>query len=340
MWNFFPLHILSPCAYLASLLGNKKEVLALRPAATERLEKEIAETTALIQQLVPSAKLPKLSASTKQRDLVKCCSDALREELLAECAAAGDHRACALLRTQSQRRALLWLSAPHLPEFFLPGHLLRLLALRSVGATVFQPNLLCPNCHEVVLDRYGDHALICMDGGDVVHRHGDMCGVLIAGLRRGLVGLDVEKTLDKTEQGTYRPDFSITHGIPGFTNRATHCDVTISDPFAKTVVKLASKKDLVTARRAEARKNKEQKDDLEALEYDFLPLAFETTGGHCENMEVLATYIAQQQALMTNTPFEETHAHLWYSLSIALQRANANALHRRHVQTLPIEGDD
>ena len=95
-WNFVPLDILAPCAYLASLLANKEAVLKLRPNALERLEGQIKATIELIQKTIPSAKLPEMSPTTKQRDLVRACKQAKYDQLLEE----ADTRARALLRAQ------------------------------------------------------------------------------------------------------------------------------------------------------------------------------------------------------------------------------------------------
>jgi hypothetical protein len=159
-------------------------------------------------------------------------------------------------------------------------------------------------------------------------------------MRKGGLGVSVEQTVRYPDQSTYRPDFTLVAGIPGYTANITHCDLTVSCPFNKTVVKMAAKRDLVTAHRAEQRKNDEQKDELEALQYDFLPLAFESTGGHCEKVEVLVKYIAERKAVLTGIPFNEVFDLLWHEISHTLQKANANAIHSRFMQTLPVEGDD
>ena len=174
----------------------------------------------------------------------------------------------------------------------------------------------------------------------MVHRHNDIYAVLVAEARQGCISISIEQKIDKTQTSTYRSDFLLTRGIPGYTQRATQADLVVTCPFNKTSVRAAAKYDLNTALDAEDRKNREQKDDLNALDFDFLPLAFESTGGHTEAVEVLVNYICQQKAIMTNVPFAEHSTRLWQLLSVTLQRANAVALHRRLKESLPVPLED
>ena len=150
-----------------------------------------------------------------------------------------------------------------------------------------------------------------------------------------MLSLTVEDTIMKTAKSTYRADFLFSHGIPGISDGPTAFDVTVTCPLNATSVSRASREDLSAAHVAENHKNREQKADLLALGYGFIPLPFETTGGHTGQVATLVHYLAQQKAVMTGIPFAENVTRLWELLSVTLQRANAFAIKRRYVQLLP-----
>lgn len=246
-----------------------------------------------------------------------------------------DERTQALLRGQSQQHASMWKHATHTPEMFIPGDLFRIMGRYSIGRAILSNPHNCPSCGETSLDPYGDHALICMPMGDVVHRHNDIYRVLITEARLGMISLSVEDTILKTAKSTYRADFLIPTGIPRISDRPTAFDVVVTCPLNQTLVKRAAANDLASADAAEKRKYKEQKEDLEKLGYGFVPVPFETTGGHTALVATLVHYLAQQKAIMTGIPFAENVTRLWELLSVTLQRANAFAIKRRYLQLLP-----
>lgn len=225
--------------------------------------------------------------------------------------------------------------AAHTAEMFMPGKSFQLSAQYSIGHEIPYSETICPCCHEVPLDLYGDHALICMSTGDVVHRHNDLYRPIIAEARSGMIGLSVELTIRKTENATYRPDIIFSRGIPGFHDGPTGLDVVVTCPLNKSQVKRAAGQDLITALTAVQRKEKEQKEDLQKINYGFMPLAFETTGGHSDEVATLVHYIAKEKQLMTGSPFGENATYLWELLSVTLQRANGLALQKRYYEILP-----
>ena len=98
----------------------------------------------------------------------------------------------ALLRGQQQKHASLWKQASSTAEMFTPGDLFRIQAQYSVGHPFFTGSPICPSCQKETLDPFGDHCLICMPDGDVVHRHNDLYKPIIAEARAGMIGLSVE----------------------------------------------------------------------------------------------------------------------------------------------------
>jgi hypothetical protein len=327
-WNVTPLEILAPCAHLASLLANRDAVLELRPLSRERYEAKVQAAAALLKTICPNANLPELTPKTKQRDLVNACMEARAKELMLKL----DERTQALLRGQSQEHASMWKHAAHTAEMFIPGDLFQIMARYSIGRKMFPTSETCPACRKAELDPFGDHAIICMPYGDVVHRHNDLYRPLISDARDGMISLIVEDTIVKSPTSTYRADFLFPRGIPGFTDEATAFDLTVSCPLNKTILPRAAWKDLATAEAAEQRKEKEQEKELKELHFDFVALPFETTGGHTPQVATLVHYIAHQKELMTGIPFSENVTRLWELLSVTLQRANAFAIKRRFMQ--------
>lgn len=333
--NFIPLQVLSYCAYLASLLANRDAIVALRPDSALRLDNEIKTVTELLQQQYPSAKLPQLKSTTKQKDLVQAIGAVLLQDILDN----SDARTRTLLRCQQQPHASLWKTAAHTAENFMAPEL-ALQALRyCVGMPIFPKSGTCKCCCKEQLDIYGDHAVICMPEGDVVHRHNLVYDLFVQEARAGGIGVKVEHEIFLNHDRSYRADFVTSYGIPGLTERTTCFDLTISCPLNGSNVSQAGRKDLYTAMQAEARKNKKHKENLEQVKYDFIPLAFETTGGHSPNVTPVVHYLLDQKAKMTGIPFNDLASRFWQHLSITLQSANAAAIQRRLKESLDPQTD-
>jgi hypothetical protein len=334
-WNVTPLEILAPSAYLASLLNNRDEILAQRPQSEARITTEIQETIALIIKTCPNAKLPELKANTKQREIVKACMEARAEEMLAKV----DQRTRALLRGQQQQHAAKWKTAAHTAEMFIPSDQFQISAQYSIGHQIPFNAAICPCCNKVALDAFGDHALICMKTGDVVHRHNDLYRVIVAEARAGMMALSVENTILKTADSSYKADILLPRGIEGYHDCPLALDLTASCPMNQSMVARAAKQDLIAAETAATRKDKEQKDDLAKLHYGFMPLPFETTGGHTEEVAVLVHHIAKQKAIVTGVPFGEIVNRIWELLAVTLQRANSFAIKKRYLELPPSDDE-
>jgi hypothetical protein len=329
-WNFVPFEVLAPCAYLSSLLANREAVLALRPDATARIDDEIKSVTELILKNNPSARLPDLKSIPKQKTLVRAVMESRANTLLEQV----DPRTKALIIGQRQPHAALWKTAAHTAEHFMAPEIFQSAALFSVGATQL-PEELCPVCNKDFLDVYGDHALICKREGNVVHRHNDAYRVFVSEARKGCIPLRVEQKIHITPDETYSADILLPYGIPGLSQRSTAFDLTITTNFNKTMVGKAAKKDLAAAQSGEDRKSNEHETDLDKRGFDFFPLAFEATGGHCDQVAPIAHYFISQHSLMTGIPFSELSVNFWTRLSLSIQRSNATAILWRKKRLIP-----
>jgi hypothetical protein len=333
-WNFIPFDVLAPCAYLSSLLANKEAFLKLRPNASDRYEKEIQSTAELIIKTNPSAKLPDLSSTPKQKDLVRAVMESRMETLLETV----DTRTRALIIGQRQTHASLWKNAVHTAEMFINPEVFQIAALFSIGAEIFPEVERCPVCNEADLDKYGDHALVCQTLGGVVHRHNDAYKVFVQEARHGLVAINVEHVIQITPEKTYKADIVLPYGIPGLLSQRTALDLVVTTNFCRTMVKAAAKEDLATAEKGADRKDKEHEEDLKKVGFMFCPLAFEATGGHTPEVSNIANYFITQNSLMTGRPFTELSVNFWQRLSVTLQRSNATAILFRRKRL--IEFDD
>jgi hypothetical protein len=247
-----------------------------------------------------------------------------------------DTRTKALIIGQRQPHSSLWKTAAHTSELFMAPETFQTAALFSVGAPIL-PEERCPVCKVEDLDVYGDHALICMKEGGVVHRHNDAYRVFVEEARTGCIPLNVEREIPITAKTTYKADILLPYGIPGLSSRRTALDLTITTNFNNTMVKKAAKSDLAAALSGEKRKEYDHEKDLNEVGYDFIPLAFEATGGHSPELLPIVHYFVAQKALMTGVPFTELSVNFWQRLSVGLQKSNATAILWRRKRLIELD---
>lgn len=292
----------------------------------ERYNVEIQSTSELILQNDPGAKLPDLNTVPKQKDLVRAVMQSRFEKL----GAIVDKRMSAVLNGGQAPHATLWKTADHTPENLMDGRTFQIAALCSVGAKIMEKEIECPVCEKASLDVYGDHALVCMNSGTVVHRHNDLYRLFVNMGREGLLSIQPEKELFfPQDQSTWKADLVMVSGVPGLTSQPTAFDLVVTCNFSKTMLNRAAKEPLAAAMSGEDRKMKEFDEKVRSIGYEFIPLAFETTGGHSPTVAPFAHYLIRQKSLMRNLPFGEVSNHFWQLLSVVLQKSNAQAILQR-----------
>ena len=178
-----------------------------------------------------------------------------------------------------------------------------------------------------MVDIHGDHCLLCLWFGAVVHRHDDLVRLIHLLARAGFVDATREHKVDfKDDAGktrTWKADLWFPRPIPGVSTRPTALDITVTSEFGHTIVKACGKAPGKAASYGEKRKNDVFLKPLSDAGIDFVPIAFEVSGGLAPSASPLISYLLQQKALVTNTPYSEVAAEFWQSLSLTLQRANA-----------------
>jgi hypothetical protein len=321
---------LAPAHYLASLGSNRKALIETNTSSEAYVDTEIRSTAALLQQHNPSARLPGLDEPFKASDIIKACQEPQVDNFLSKVTV---HQR-AVVRGQMQKHAYEWKIASHTSEFFMEGAVFQNCANLSIGADVFSDSSLCPCCAKKTLDSKGAHALTCMSTGDVVHRHHALRDIFVAETQLAGVAVSKELTLQLTSKMTYRPDFLFSQPIPGYTKHITAFDVVVQNNFAKYLIGKCASEPLAAAKAAEGRKDKERDDELRALGVDFIPVAFEVTGGHTTSIDPVVNYLMRQKALLTGEPFADHLAHFWQLISVTLQSHVGAAIQKRRIVAL------
>ena len=76
------------------------------------------------------------------------------------------------------------------------------------------------------------------------------------------------------------------------------------------------------------RASTEQRQNCKAAGFDFVPLAFEATGGHSKKVDQVAHYLLQQKQIYLGVPFEESTPRFWQLISVTVWSSNAFAITR------------
>jgi hypothetical protein len=344
-WNVIPFRILAPAGYLSSLLANRKAITLQYLDAAPVVDAEINATIELLTKQNPSAKLPDPKETTKMRDYVQACMEPIALEFLQRKDADLVHKQAAL-RGQMQKGSHEWKHAECTAEMFIDAPIFQNQANASIGADLF-PNSrntreICPACKKDTLDPQGAHAYGCKKTGDVVQRHDAIRDLFVGEARAAGIAAEREMTLKLSGNSTYKPDFAFPLGVPGLTARHTAFDLVVINNLAASHVARAATEALYAAKLGETHKNQAHKADLKAIGVDFIPIAFELTGGHVAGIEPVIAYMMGQKALLTGQTFPELMAHFWQLLSVTLQRHLGSSVQRRRIMALdaPYERED
>jgi hypothetical protein len=302
------------------MAANRPTLLA-RGASAADVQAEISGAIALINHYEPSAKLPELTDKTTQHDLVDAVMTGQRDRLLADPSFTLRDRA--LLLAESQPKGYLWKCAAHTTETFFNGRNFELEALRAVGEPVATGETRCGQCQQALLDAHGDHALTCQFSSTRVLRHDTVVSFLATEMKGAQIPCALEHTITKAH-GTYRADIIVSQGVPGMgTHRATAFDVTVRSPFASSHVARAASVPLYAALEGEKEKLTKQEKDLDDLDWDFFPLAFECTGDHTEPVDSLVSHIVSQRVQLLGASPSEEASRIWQRLAVTIRKANA-----------------
>lgn len=331
-FNFIPAHVLSVCGWLASLIANESQILALRPSAGPWFVEQREKAAALYFSLFPaSAKSFELKANTTQRDLVRALMEARWDVLFGE----ADTHVKALMRSQRQDHSWAWKTAPASPDLMFAGNEFQVAVRYSLRVPFFTESHPCPGGCGFVLDVFCDHARHCPKYGDLVNRHNAGVKLIANEFKAALINCTVEQRIDTSKSTSYTPDIT-SEPLPGLSSRAIAFDLTVINPLSDTMFEDAARKDLAAASEGEARKTRLHLDEMDRRGYDFIPLALEATGGHAPKIAEVMHNVLRQKHVLSGVPFPELTNRFWYSFAVSLQRANAlMIIHRLNATLLP-----
>ncbi len=192
----------------------------------------------------------------------------------------------------------------------------------------------CNQCKENVLDSLAHHSLSCSSNNDRSIRHNSVRDVVHEYAVQG--GFSSRKEV-KHLLARNAEDYGLKPAdilIENFENGQPLCiDVTVVNPLrsADSVRREAQQRGAFapTLEAAEVQKLEKYEDKCRDAGMLFAPLAFEATGGHGRRGRHVLRRLADACAARNNYTRSLAHTRLKQLISIAIQRANANALLRR-----------
>jgi hypothetical protein len=252
----------------------------------------------------------------------------------------------ALFKSQSDKHATAFKSAPTRKEFMMSGAEFQIAVRRSLGVDMCTEKLECPHC-SASLDTKGDHE--CPKNGAWVKRHNAMRDMLYKTARDGLIECkreervhfipdaqpeletpNIENEGGNANNTSYTADLLLEHGVPGQTRRRTLLDVTIKNEFLPTYLDGAAEKLGAAALRGEKEKDADFRKPIEKIGCDFVPIAADSMGHLRPQGEDVAYYLIAQRALHKGITFAESASLFWHEWSFTIHRANARNILSRY----------
>jgi hypothetical protein len=190
-----------------------------------------------------------------------------------------------------------------------------------LGMPLSQGGCVCPGC-SADLDELGDHALSCKRLG-VYSRHNAIRNVLAS------LFLDAgfRTELEQPKHASDRLADVLVHGFDGDTPLAI--DVCVSHVLQSSMP-LAAVQTGSVACLAEYRKSQESLAICKARGWNFAPFIGETLGGWGPVARQLVSRLAKFVSLKTGTPYAETAASVWSTLTSAMVYAVSRQLERAY----------
>jgi hypothetical protein len=255
------------------------------------------------------------------------------------------------LRARSSRRKqnlLLACTMPHASDWLLTPPIPGLgLSIRSdnfrtalkfrLGLPLFEPGLICPAASkktgdtkvcEVELDIYGDHALCCKFGPSRVFRHNHVRDILgHAAKGAGLSAVVIEKKNQITGSNKKPGDITVQQYHRGFATTAF--DVTVAHPLQKKHIEVATSVAGWAAQEAHDKKLQKHLEDCKNEGLQFVPLAWESTGGATDAVHETIGKWTALEADRGGYPLALIRQTLYAQISCCLQRHLAQSVFDR-----------
>lgn len=245
-------------------------------------------------------------------------------------------------RNPRSRNLMLACSMPHASDWLLVPPVPALgLGMRSenfrvamkfrLGIQVVNRAFPCPaktadgkECGEM-FDVLGDHAVCCHNGPSLVHRHNHVRDIMGHSARgAGLAAVVLEKKNLVSGSKSKPGDITVQQLRRGF--ESTALDVTISHPLQQKYINIAMEKGGVAAEEAHDRKLRKHLDNCVKEKVEFVPLAWESTGGTTETVRELVRKWTDMEAARGGYPAKVIRKNLYGQISCCLQRHLAQAV--------------
>ena len=239
-----------------------------------------------------------------------------------------------LLTACTMGHASDWLLAAPIPAFGLnmQSDNFRTALKFRLGLPLFDEGLTCPAssttkghvCGED-LDVFGDHALCCHFGTSRVFRHNNLRDILGHAARgAGLAAVVIEKKNQITGSQKKPGDITVQQYHRGFSSTAF--DVTVAHPLQKNLIDVANGEAGVAAQAAHDNKLKHALKDCQEEGLQFVPLAWESTGGATDTVHKTIGKWTALEASRGGYPIELIRYMLYAQISCCLQRHLAQAV--------------
>jgi hypothetical protein len=315
------------CALTQQLVADmlQRDPAEFLPFEVEELLKAHEDSTGSHHEFQDLCRIPRV-----QRYL----SDQQHRALLSGLKARSDTRTKNLLLACSMPHASDWLQAPPIPGLGLSLHNdnFRTALKFRLGLPLFDTGLVCPatssKSGEVCgaeLDVFGDHALCCHFGTSRLFRHNNLRDILgHAAKGAGLSAVVIEKKHQITGSKKKPGDITVQqyhHGFP-----STAFDVTIAHPLQKKFIEVAMSEAGVAAQEAHDRKLLKHLQECKDEGLQFVPLAWESTGGCTETAHETIRKWTDLEAARGGYAMATIRQTLYSQVSCCLQRHLGQAL--------------
>jgi hypothetical protein len=260
-------------------------------------------------------------------------SDEQHQAILGRLRGHADTRTQNLMLACTMAHASDWLLAPPIPGLglSLQNDNFRAALKFRLGLHLFEPGLRCPatsklgeKCGEE-LDVFGDHALCCHYGTSRVFRHNHLRDILGHSAKgAGLSAVVVEKKHQITGSKKKPGDITVQQYHRGFASTAF--DVTVAHPLQRKYIDVASSEAGVAAQEAHDRKLQKALQECKEEGLQFVPLAWESTGGATETVHETIRRWTDLEASRGGYAVATIRQNLYAQVSCCLQRHLAQAV--------------
>ena len=244
-----------------------------------------------------------------------------------------------LLLACSMPHASDWLVTPPIPSLGLSlrSENFRTAAKFRLSIPLFSEAFACPAlsgegkvCGDW-MDVFGDHAACCHYGTSLVFRHNNVRDILGHSARAaGLSAVVLEKKNLVTGSKAKPGDITVQQYHRGF--ESTAFDVTITHPLQVKYLKVAMEEAGVVAEEAHDRKLLKHFEACKKEGIQFVPLAWESTGGATETVHETVRRWTEMEAARGGYPAAVIRQTLYSQLSCCLQRHLAQAVIDRQLE--------